>query len=112
MKKEDLDNEGQEEFWGPPPSNHASQRAMDYNPNETERFNSVPRGWEKYDPTVVWLLWFFLAGVGAPWFYLGRPKYALVRIFTLNYLWIGFFIDVFGGLKKQINEANRQALSA
>jgi len=44
------------------------------------------------NPTVAWILWFFLSGVGGHQFYLGKPAHAIGYI-ALNLLgYVTFFI--------------------
>ncbi|WP_380174948.1 TM2 domain-containing protein [Kineococcus sp. DHX-1] len=43
----------------------------------------------------MWLLWFFLGGVSAHEFYLGRTGIAFLRLFTGQYLLVGLIIDLF-----------------
>jgi len=43
---------------------------------------------------VALILCLFLGLWGAPYFYVGRYKAGLIRLFTWNFLYIGFFIDL------------------
>ena len=51
---------------------------------------------EKKTPLTMWLLWFFLGGIGGHRFYLGDTGYALAMLF-LNWLTLGIWalIDAF-----------------
>lgn len=54
---------------------------------------------------VTWALFLFLGGISAHQFYLGNNSRALLRLFTLQYLTVAIFIDLFT-LNRQVREAN------
>ena len=54
---------------------------------------------------IAYLLWFFLGALGAHKFYLGRIGMGFAYFFTLGFLTIGLWIDLFM-LPKQVRDAN------
>jgi TM2 domain-containing membrane protein YozV len=54
---------------------------------------------------VAYVWWFFLGGVGAHQFYLGKTGRAISYIFTAAWLTVGLWIDVFT-LPSQVRAAN------
>ena len=54
---------------------------------------------------VAYLFWFFLGAFGAHKFYLGRIGMGFAYFFTLGFLTIGLWIDLFT-LPKQVRDAN------
>lgn len=54
---------------------------------------------------LTWVLFLFLGGISAHQFYLGNTSRALLRLFTLQYLTVAVFIDLFT-LNRQVREAN------
>jgi hypothetical protein len=54
---------------------------------------------------VAYLLWFFLGVFGAHKFYLGRVGMGFAYLFTLGFLSVGLWIDLFT-LPRQIRQAN------
>jgi TM2 domain-containing membrane protein YozV len=56
--------------------------------------------------TVAYLLWFFLGGLGAHKFYLGKTGVAISYILTFGWLTIGLWIDLFT-MRSQVERANQ-----
>lgn len=54
---------------------------------------------------IAYLLWFFLGALGAHKFYLGRIGMGFAYFFTLGFLTIGLWIDLFT-LPRQVRNAN------
>ena len=54
---------------------------------------------------IAYLLWFFLGALGVHKFYLGRVGMGFAYFFTLGFLTIGLWIDLFT-LPKQVRDAN------
>lgn len=75
--------------------------AQPYRPQVAPEFKSI---------STMWLLWFFLGGFSAHEFYLGRTGIAFLRIFTLQYLTVGLFIDLFTNTARVRNYNDQIAL--
>jgi TM2 domain-containing membrane protein YozV len=56
---------------------------------------------------VAYLLWFFFGVIGVHQFYLGRTGRGVSYIFTLGWLTVGLWIDLFT-LPRQVRRANGQ----
>ncbi len=56
---------------------------------------------------VAYLWWFFLGGLGAHKFYLGRPAWGILYALTLGLLFIGLLWDLFT-LPSQVRRANEK----
>lgn len=52
-----------------------------------------------------WILFLFLGGFSAHRFYLGQTPRALVQLFTLQYLGVAIFIDLFT-LNREVRKVN------
>jgi TM2 domain-containing membrane protein YozV len=57
-----------------------------------------------------YLWWFFLGGLGAHKYYLGRPGWGAIYTFTLGLLGLGAFYDLFT-IPAQVRRANRKLVS-
>jgi len=53
-----------------------------------------------------YLWWFFLGGLGAHKFYLGRPAMGVIYMLTLGLLFVGVLVDLFT-IPGQVRKANR-----
>ncbi len=58
-------------------------------------------------PTVAWLLWFFLGGIGGHRYYLGRIGTAILMTLTIGCIGIWTLIDLFF-ISKMIRKANEK----
>lgn len=54
---------------------------------------------------IAYLLWFFLGALGVHKFYLGKVGMGIAYFFTLGFLTIGLWIDLFT-LPRQVRQAN------
>lgn len=59
---------------------------------------------------VTWALFLLFGGFSAHQFYLGSTGKALLRLFTLQYVGVAVFIDLFT-LNKQVRAANAEVAS-
>jgi TM2 domain-containing membrane protein YozV len=67
--------------------------------------NAPPRPIPQKEVGIAYLFWFFLGVVGGHKFYLGRTAIGIAYLFTLGFLLVGFFIDLFT-LPGQVRKAN------
>lgn len=54
---------------------------------------------------IAYLLWFFVGALGVHKFYLGKVGMGIAYIFTLGFLTIGLWMDLFT-LPRQVRQAN------
>lgn len=64
-----------------------------------------PQPPEQKSSGVAWVLFLFLGGLSAHRFYLGQTPRALLQLFTLQYLGVAIFIDLFT-LNREIRKVN------
>lgn len=74
-----------------------------WNGNPEPKFQPAP--YEQKSSGVAWVLFLFLGGFSAHRFYLGQTSRAVLQLFTLQYLGVAIFIDLFT-LNREIRKVN------